>query len=126
MLDNSIKWDNKLGIDPRRVVWRRCVDMNDRQLRNVVDGMGGIGNWPLRRAMNSRRASTPAVTSARTWSSDRTASRAAAAVSSSGAPGACMTPSSVMNERTMSFRIGISVFFILAFFSGSFVRIKCG
>ena len=42
MLDNSIKWDNKLGIDPRRVIWRRCVDMNDRQLRNVVDGMGGI------------------------------------------------------------------------------------
>ena len=42
MLDNHIKWDNKLGIDPRRVIWRRCVDMNDRQLRNVVDGMGGI------------------------------------------------------------------------------------
>ncbi len=42
MLDNSIKWDNKLNIDPRRVIWRRCVDMNDRQLRNVVDGMGGI------------------------------------------------------------------------------------
>ena len=42
MLDNHIKWDNKLGIDPRRIVWRRCVDMNDRQLRNVVDGMGGV------------------------------------------------------------------------------------
>lgn len=42
MLDNHIKWDNRLGIDPRRVTWRRCVDMNDRQLRNVVDGMGGI------------------------------------------------------------------------------------
>ena len=42
MLDNHIKWDNKLGIDPRRVVWHRCVDMNDRQLRNVVDGMGGV------------------------------------------------------------------------------------
>ncbi len=42
MLDNSIKWDNKLGIDPRRVMWRRCLDMNDRQLRNVVDGMGGV------------------------------------------------------------------------------------
>jgi len=44
MLDNSIKWDNKLGIDPRRIIWRRCVDMNDRQLRNVVDGMGGIAD----------------------------------------------------------------------------------
>ncbi len=42
MLDNHIKWDNKLGIDPRRVVWRRCLDMNDRQLRNVMDGMGGV------------------------------------------------------------------------------------
>ena len=44
MLDNSIKWDNKLNIDPRRVIWRRCVDMNDRQLRNVVDGLGGIAD----------------------------------------------------------------------------------
>ena len=42
MLDNHIKWDNELGIDPRRIVWRRCVDMNDRQLRNIVDGMGGV------------------------------------------------------------------------------------
>ena len=42
MLDNHIKWDNKLGIDPRRVTWRRCVDMNDRQLRNVVNGLGGV------------------------------------------------------------------------------------
>lgn len=44
ILDNHIKWDNKLGIDPRRVVWRRCIDMNDRQLRNVVDGLGGVVN----------------------------------------------------------------------------------
>ena len=42
MLDNHIKQGNALGIDPRRVVWRRCVDMNDRQLRNVVDGLGGV------------------------------------------------------------------------------------
>ena len=48
MLDNHIKWDNKLNIDPRRVVWRRCVDMNDRQLRNVVDGMGGIVDGVVR------------------------------------------------------------------------------
>jgi len=48
MLDNSIKWDNKLGIDPRRVTWRRCVDMNDRQLRNVVDGMGGVVDGVVR------------------------------------------------------------------------------
>ena len=38
MLDNHIKQGNSLGIDPRRIVWKRCVDMNDRQLRNVVDG----------------------------------------------------------------------------------------
>ena len=41
MLDNHIYQGNELDIDTRRVVWRRCVDMNDRQLRNVVDGMGG-------------------------------------------------------------------------------------
>ena len=41
MLDNHIKQGNSLGIDPRRIVWKRCVDMNDRQLRNVVDGLGG-------------------------------------------------------------------------------------
>lgn len=41
MLDNHIFQGNALGIDNRRIVWRRCVDMNDRQLRNVVDGMGG-------------------------------------------------------------------------------------
>ena len=44
MLDNHIKQGNELGIDPRRVTWRRCVDMNDRQLRNVMDGMGGIAD----------------------------------------------------------------------------------
>ncbi len=48
MLDNAIKWDNKLKIDPRRVVWKRCVDMNDRQLRNVVDGMGGVADGVVR------------------------------------------------------------------------------
>ena len=44
MLDNHIQQGNALGIDPRRVVWRRCVDMNDRQLRNVVDGLGGVAD----------------------------------------------------------------------------------
>lgn len=41
MIDNHIYQGNALDIDPRRVIWRRCVDMNDRQLRNVVDGLGG-------------------------------------------------------------------------------------
>ena len=44
MLDNHIKQGNALGIDPRRIVWKRCVDMNDRQLRSIVDGLGGVGN----------------------------------------------------------------------------------
>ena len=44
MLDNHIKQGNALGIDPRRIVWKRCVDMNDRQLRNVVDGLGGVAD----------------------------------------------------------------------------------
>lgn len=44
MLDNHIYQGNSLEIDPRRIVWRRCVDMNDRQLRFVVDGLGGKVN----------------------------------------------------------------------------------
>ena len=44
MLDNHIYQGNRLGIDPRRITWRRCVDMNDRQLRFVVDGLGGRVN----------------------------------------------------------------------------------
>ncbi len=44
MLDNHIYQGNKLGIDPRRITWKRCVDMNDRQLRFVVDGLGGRVN----------------------------------------------------------------------------------
>ncbi|MBQ2306922.1 MAG: formate--tetrahydrofolate ligase [Clostridia bacterium] len=44
MLDNHIHQGNALGIDPRKITWRRCVDMNDRQLRYVVDGLGGKAN----------------------------------------------------------------------------------
>ena len=44
MLDNHIQQGNALGIDPRKITWRRCVDMNDRQLRNIVDGLGGKVN----------------------------------------------------------------------------------
>ncbi len=44
MLDNHIYQGNELNIDPRKITWRRCVDMNDRQLRFVVDGMGGKTN----------------------------------------------------------------------------------
>ncbi|MCR4887165.1 MAG: formate--tetrahydrofolate ligase [Clostridiales bacterium] len=44
MLDNHIHQGNALNIDPRRIVWKRCVDMNDRQLRFVVDGLGGRVN----------------------------------------------------------------------------------
>ena len=41
MLDNHIQQGNALGIDVKRICWKRCVDMNDRQLRNIVDGLGG-------------------------------------------------------------------------------------
>ena len=41
MLDNHIQQGNELGIDVKNITWRRCVDMNDRQLRNIVDGLGG-------------------------------------------------------------------------------------
>ena len=40
MLDNHIQQGNALGIDPRQIVWKRCVDMNDRVLRNIVVGLG--------------------------------------------------------------------------------------
>ena len=44
MLDNHIQQGNELGIDVRKITWRRCVDMNDRQLRYVLDGLGGRTN----------------------------------------------------------------------------------
>lgn len=44
MIDNHIYQGNELGIDPRNIIWRRCMDMNDRQLRYVVNGLGGKSN----------------------------------------------------------------------------------
>ena len=44
MIDNSIQQGNPLHIDPRRITWKRCMDMNDRQLRFIVDGLGGKAN----------------------------------------------------------------------------------
>lgn len=44
MVDNHIQQGNKLGIDPRQVSWRRCMDMNDRQLRTIISGIGGKPN----------------------------------------------------------------------------------
>ena len=44
MIDNHIYQGNALNLDPRRITWRRCVDMNDRQLRSIVDGLGGRAN----------------------------------------------------------------------------------
>jgi len=44
MLDNHIKQGNELNIDVRRITWKRCVDMNDRQLRFITDGLGGVAN----------------------------------------------------------------------------------
>ena len=41
MLDNHIQQGNALGIDVKRITWKRCVDMNDRQLRNIINGLGG-------------------------------------------------------------------------------------
>lgn len=44
MLDNHIYQGNQLGIDPRKITWKRCMDMNDRQLRSIVDGLNGKAN----------------------------------------------------------------------------------
>ena len=44
MIDNHIQQGNKLGIDPRQITWRRCLDVNDRQLRQITSGLGGKPN----------------------------------------------------------------------------------
>jgi formate--tetrahydrofolate ligase len=44
LIDNHIYWGNELGLDPRRVAWRRVMDMNDRALRSVVNSLGGVAN----------------------------------------------------------------------------------
>ena len=44
LIDNHIHWENKLNIDPRRITWKRVVDMNDRSLRDITCGLGGTGN----------------------------------------------------------------------------------
>jgi len=44
IVDNHIHWENELNIDPRRITWRRVVDMNDRSLRDITCGLGGTGN----------------------------------------------------------------------------------
>jgi formate--tetrahydrofolate ligase len=46
LIDNHLYWGNALGLDPRRIAWRRCLDMNDRALRQIVAGLGG--NGPVR------------------------------------------------------------------------------
>ena len=50
LIDNHMHWENELDIDPRRVTWRRVVDMNDRTLRSVTSGLGGYHNGVVREA----------------------------------------------------------------------------
>jgi formate--tetrahydrofolate ligase len=50
LIDNHMHWDNQLDIDPRRVTWRRVVDMNDRALRTITSGLGGYHNGVVREA----------------------------------------------------------------------------
>jgi formate--tetrahydrofolate ligase len=50
MIDNHMHWENQLNIDPRRVTWRRVVDMNDRALRTITSGLGGFANGVVREA----------------------------------------------------------------------------
>src|SRR5215510_6238427 len=44
LIDNHIYWGNSLGIDPRRITWRRAIDMNERALRSIVSSLGGVAN----------------------------------------------------------------------------------
>ena len=58
MIDNSIQQGNPLNIDPRRIAWKRCMDMNDRQLRFIVDGLGGkVNGTPREDGFDSNLAS---------------------------------------------------------------------
>ena len=50
LIDNHMHWENQLDIDPRRVTWRRVVDMNDRALRSITSGLGGFHNGVVREA----------------------------------------------------------------------------
>lgn len=50
LIDNHMHWENQLNIDPRRVTWRRVIDMNDRALRSVTSGLGGFHNGVVREA----------------------------------------------------------------------------
>ena len=50
LIDNHMHWENQLNIDPRRVTWRRVVDMNDRALRSITSGLGGYHNGVVREA----------------------------------------------------------------------------
>ncbi len=50
LIDNHMHWENELNIDPRRVTWRRVVDMNDRALRSITSGLGGYHNGVVREA----------------------------------------------------------------------------
>ena len=50
LIDNHMHWDNELNIDPRRVTWRRVLDMNDRTLRSITSGLGGFHNGVVREA----------------------------------------------------------------------------
>ncbi len=50
LIDNHMHWENQLNIDPRRVTWRRVVDMNDRTLRSITTGLGGFANGVVREA----------------------------------------------------------------------------
>ena len=50
VIDNHIHWENQLNLDPRRITWRRVLDMNDRALRDITSGLGGVGNGIPRQA----------------------------------------------------------------------------
>ncbi|MGA7673822.1 MAG: formate--tetrahydrofolate ligase [Rhizomicrobium sp.] len=59
MIDNHLYWGNQLGVDPRRIAWRRVLDMNDRALRSIVNSLGGVANgYPREDGFDITAAST--------------------------------------------------------------------
>ena len=99
MIDNHIHHGNALGIDVRRITWRRVLDVNDRALRDVVIGLGGPGNgYP--REIRLRHRGGREVMAIFCLATDLPTSRSASATSSSATPAIAGPCTRAISERT--------------------------
>ena len=86
LIDNHIYWGNELGIDTRRVTWRRVMDMNDRALRSIVSSLGGVANGFPREDGFDITVASEVMAIFCLVDRSRAISRAASATSSSATP----------------------------------------